>query len=178
MSAEPTESVAVTRARTGDADALTDIYRRHGQEMLDVAYRMTGSGDEAEDVVQDVFVGLPEALRSFDGSTGGLSPWLRRLTVRTALLRMRREKRRSRWQRRAAELGRDHERPVAVEARLTLERALARMPPDFRAVYVLKEVEGYSHADIAEVLGITTAASEVRLHRARKYLKDRLKGKL
>lgn len=177
MSADPTEAGLLAGARGGDHDALTDIFRRYSQQVLDVAFRLTSSRDEAEDVLQDVFVGLPEALRGYDG-TGSLGAWMRRLATRAALLRLRSDRRRLKWQQRAAMEGRSEERPPSVESRITLQRYLERMPSDLRVVYVLKEVEGYAHADIAELLGITAGASEVRLHRARRFLKDRLRGKL
>jgi RNA polymerase sigma-70 factor, ECF subfamily len=167
----------LARARSADPDALGDLFQEYAERMLGVARGIVGSADEAQDVVQDVFVGLPEALRGFDGS-GPLAAWLRRLTARAALLRLRSEKRRMQWHRRAAaESSRQH-RPGAVEARITLERVVSRMPGELRAVYLLKEIEGHSHGEIAELLGISPGASEVRLHRARKFLKDRLRGRL
>lgn len=177
MNLDPAEAGLVARARTADPDALAELYRRHGQDMMDVAFSVTRSSDDAEDVLQDIFVGLPEALRSFDGS-GALAVWMRRLAVRTALLRLRREKRRVKWQGIVAMYGRSVDRQQSVEARLTLERFLDRMPADWRIVYVLKEVEGHAHGEIAELLGITVGTSEVRLHRARRFLKERLRGKL
>lgn len=174
---EPVDPVLLARARAGEPGALEEIFREHGTLMLAVAERITGSADDAQDVVQDIFVGLPEALRGFDGS-GVLAAWLRRLTARASLLRLRTDKRRTKWHRRAVHEGPRSHRPTAVEARLTLERVLDRMPHELRVVYVLKEVEGYSHSDIASMLGISSGASEVRLHRARRFLKDRLTGRL
>lgn len=176
-SLDPAEAGLVARARVGDHDALAELYHRYGQQVMDVAFSVTRSGDDAEDVLQDTFVGLPEALRGYDGS-GSLAGWLRRLATRTALLRLRSEKRRVKWQGFGAMYGRDTDRQESVEARLTLQRYLDRMPADWRVVYVLKEVEGHTHGDIAELLGITVGASEVRLHRARRFLKERLRGKL
>jgi RNA polymerase sigma-70 factor (ECF subfamily) len=152
---------------------LGDLFRRHGQQVQDVAYRIVRSTDDAEDITQDVFVGLPEALRAYE-ATGPFETWLRKLVARTALLRLRRERRRTKWHQRAAEQQPRRTRPDAVEARLTLERALRRMPDDQRVVYVLKEMEGYAHGEIADLLGISAGASEVRLHRARRFLRDRL----
>lgn len=145
--------------------------------MLNVAYRVTGSAHDAEDVVQDVFTGLPEALRAYSG-TGTLGAWLRRLATRTSLVWLRQERRRERRDLRVADESPTDVQPDAVEARLTLERYLSRMPEELRSVYVLKEVEGHSHTDIAEILGISRGASETRLHRARRFLRDRLRGKL
>lgn len=177
MSADPTEAGLLAQARLGEREALAAIFRRYGQQVLDVAFRLTRSRDEAEDVLQDIFVGLPDALRGYDG-TGSLGAWMRRLATRASLLRMRRDQRRVKWEQRAARERGSEERPDPVESRLTLQRYLERMPSDLRVVYVLKEVEGYAHADIAELLGITAGASEVRLHRARRFLKERLRGKV
>jgi RNA polymerase sigma-70 factor (ECF subfamily) len=177
VSARPTEAEFLERVRAGDPEALAEVFREHAQAVSDAAFRITRSRDEAEDVVQDVFVALPEALRSYS-ATGTLGAWIRRLATRTALLRLRHEKRRSRWQRQSAKEGPRQAMPDAVEARITLDRVLDRMPEEQRVVYVLKEMEGHSHADIARLLGITRAASEVRLHRARRFLRERLKGRL
>lgn len=165
-----------TSAAPAEALSLGSIYRDHHPRMLREAVRLVGSAD-AQDVVHDVFLRLPQALDGFDGR-GPLGAWLRRMTVRAALLRIRRERRRLKWQDRAATESPTVARPAAVEVGITLERAVARMPSHLRAVYVLKEVEGYRHAEIAARLGITANASEVRLHRARHYLRERLRGRV
>lgn len=177
MAPRPDEAGLLAGARAGNHEALSELFHQYGQQMLDVAYRTTGSTHDAEDVVQDIFAGLPEALRGYDG-TGSFGAWLRRLVARVSLLWLRRERRRSRRDQRAAEEGAGEVSPVSVEARLTLERVLKRMPVELRSVYVLKEVEGYPHADVADLLGISIAASQTRLHRARHFLRDRLRGKL
>lgn len=173
----PDQEALLAAVRAGRSEALAELYGRHAQRVFDVAYRMTGSGDEAEDVVQDVFMGLPEALRSFD-ARGSFEGWLRRLAVRTVMLRLRSERRRTRRHQQAVRESRLSARPRPVEDRLTLEAALARMAEDLRVVYVLREVEGYTHAEIAELVGISRGASEVRLHRARRFLRERLKGRI
>lgn len=174
---DPREKGLVDRVRAGEAAALTTLYQRYGRQVYTVALRMTGSADEAQDIVQDVFVGLPEALRSYSGA-GDLGAWLRRVAVRTALAYRRSERRRAHWQERAVDVRPGVTPPPAVEAKLTLERALARMPEDLRTVFVLKEMEGYSHGDVARLLGITVSASQVRLHRARAFLKQHLRDRL
>jgi RNA polymerase sigma-70 factor (ECF subfamily) len=176
MNAEPGPGLAA-RARTGDRDAITELFRLYGQQLYEVAYRITGRRDDADDVVQDLFVGLPEALRSYRG-TGTLGAWLRALARRTALMRLRREKRRGHWHRRASAHGDLREAPAPVDERLAIGWALNRMPDEWRVVFVLKEVEGYTHGEIASALGITPGASALRLHRARRFLRDRLKGKV
>ena len=177
MNAEPAGRGLAARARSGDREAITELFRRYGQQLYEVAYRVTGRRDDADDVVQDLFVGLPEALRSYRG-TGTLGAWLRTMARRAALLRLRREKRRGHWHRRAYDDTALREAPEPVDERLAITWALDRMPDEWRVVFVLKEVEGYTHAEIASALGITPGASALRLHRARRFLRDRLKGKV
>jgi len=163
----------IAKARDGDMDALGALYREYGQLVMRVAYHLTASRDEAEDIVQDVFIGLPEALRKL-GEVSSFPSWLRRVTARTALMRMRGEKRRRQSPIEGA-VG------AAAPAHDGIERdaiagALASLPADLRTAFVLKEIEGYSHAEIAMLMGVTVGNSEVRLHRARQRLRKILGG--
>ena len=155
------------RVRAGDLDALATLYHQHATTLLATAYRLLMSPAEAEDVVHDLFVGLPEALRKYQ-ERGSLGPWLKRVTVRLALSRLRAP------ERRAAELSAADQLPAPSGNpidRIALADALATLSPSLRAVLVLKEIEGFSHGEIAALLGISTAASEVRLHRALRALR-------
>ena len=168
------EAALVASLRTGDPDALRDAYGRYGVAVYRIAYRLTGSAADAEDVLHDVFVGLPEALRGYEVRTS-FDGWLRRVAARTALMRLRRHGRR-----REEPLGIAHE-PVQRSGddvdRIALERAIAALPETLRSVFVLREIEGYAHADIAGLLGIGVAASEVRLHRAKRELRRILRSR-
>jgi RNA polymerase sigma-70 factor (ECF subfamily) len=147
------------------------LYHRHAREMLAVAFRVLQSRADAEDVVHDVFVGLPEALRRYE-ERGALGAWLRKVTARVALMRLREESAHRTEpldDRRAAAGG-----GVSRDETLTIERALQRLSPGLRAVLVLKEIEGFSHAEIAGMLDISVGASEVRLHRALRTLRAML----
>ena len=177
MTAEPTEAGLVARARQGEAEAIAELFRRYADEVYQVAARLTKSAHDAEDITQDVFVGLPEALHGYDG-TGDLGAWIRRIANRTALLYLRRNRRQAKWERRAARDRFPAAAPDEVETRIALERALDRMPEHWRIVYTLKEIEGFSHDEIAAELGISPSSSSVRLHRARRFLRDRLKGRV
>lgn len=158
-------------AAAGSRDALAELYRRHRAMVHGVAYRFTGSLHDADDVLQDVFVGLPRALRRYE-EAGKFESWLKRVTARTALMRLRRSRQqappldfiRSEWLNRS---------DMLVQ-RLELREALRAMDASLRLVFVLREVEGYGHAEIAELLGISSGASRVRLHRAWKDLRRRL----
>jgi len=160
----------VERLRAGDQGALEAIYHRHAGGLLGIARRLTGSRAEAEDVVQDVFVGLPLAVRRYR-EQGAFVGWLRTVTVRVALDRLRREARRRQVPLdplldRSREPG-----PEAVGDRLELERAITGLPDALRTVFVLKEIAGYSHGEIGRILGIRTGTSEVRLCRAIRTLR-------
>jgi len=177
MTATPgvTSHDLIARARAGHAEALEAIYVQHGVVLMRLAYHLTGSAADAEDVLHDVFLGLPEALTRYE-ERGLFSAWLRRVTTRVALDRIRSARRR-----REIPLDGAHEPAMAsseraVAHRSELERALATLPVALRVVFVLKEIDGQSHAEIAGTLGIRVGTSEVRLHRAceklRRYLKE------
>lgn len=161
------------RLRAGELSALDPIFRRHAPRLLRLAHQLTGSGADAEDVVQDVFVGLARALRQYE-ERGTFAEWLRGVVVRTALAHQRRSSRRreSAIEDEAAEapVGRDPVEEIA------LADAIVRLPASLRTVFVLKAVEGYSHAEIGTLLGIRPNASEVRLCRAIRLLRTSLQG--
>jgi RNA polymerase sigma-70 factor, ECF subfamily len=181
LHASPT--ALLDRLRAGDADALAELFARHGERAYATAYRLTCSVDDARDVVQDVWVALPEAAATYEGR-GSFEGWLNRIVVRTALLRLRSARRR-----RETSLPDDDTSPAtpsapradapdAVLDRMAIEQALAALPEHLRAVFVLREVEGYTHAEIAELLGLRKGTSEVHLFRARQRLRALLRGSL
>jgi len=160
----------IAEARAGSPDALSALYLEHGGALFRLAYRLVGAREDAEDVVHDVFVGLPDSLQRYE-ERGSFAAWLKRVTARMALMRLRNAKRRS-------EVALDNaagqaEPPVAVE-RDGLQAAVDTLPDHLRAVLVLKEIEGYAHAEIADMLGISEGASRVRLTRALKRLRNKL----
>lgn len=165
------DAVLASRARDGSADALGSIYVRHAEMLHRLAFRLLGSAQDAEDLVQDLFVGLPEALHRYE-ERGRLDAWLRTIATRAALMRLRAARR---------FVDATAEEPLArtpedgLAARVTLEHALARLSDALRVVFVLKEVEGYSHAEISNLLGIKAATSEVRLYRAIRALRAMLR---
>jgi RNA polymerase sigma-70 factor, ECF subfamily len=158
----------IAAVRAGSPDALGEMFVRYADALLAVAYRLTTSMVEAEDVVQDVFVGLPEALRGYQ-EQGQLEAWLKRVTVRHALMRMRAASRRPQSPLQEAAQISTAEHDLAT--RFTIEAALARLSDVLRTVFVLHEIEGYSHIEIGEALGIRVGTSEVRLFRARALLR-------
>lgn len=148
-------------------DRPADLDGDFGAALFRLAYRLTGTRQNAEDVVHDVFAGLPEALRRYE-DRGSLEGWLKRVTARVALMRLRTRKRRR-------ETVLDDAPEPAVNQSATLDQialreAVAGLPDALRVVLVLKEIEGYSHAEIAGFLGISVVTSRVRLMRAMRRL--------
>lgn len=163
----------VAALRGGDQDALAELYRRYADALYAAAYRITGDEAYAQDTVHDVFVGLERALRSYD-ERGELGAWLRKVTVRTALMGIRSRRRRSRREE-TVEVPTMTD-PEPVEERMAVRAALERMPEKLRLVFMLKEMEGFGHGEIADRLGISEGASSVRLSRAWAYLRRTLGG--
>lgn len=164
---EPT-AAQLARARAGDAEVLGTLYRRHASRLLRVAQRITQHDADAEDVVHDVFVGLPVALRHYQ-ARGRFSAWLVTCTVRMALMRRRSQQRRHEvtldgaW---PPGLGPQAlSRPDLAPEIAEMEARLAALPDAQRAVLTLR-AEGFAHGEIAAALGITEGNSRIRLARA------------
>ena len=154
-----------------DAQGLGLLYDTYARQLFRLAYRLLGTREDAEDVVHDVFVGLPETLARYE-ERGRLDAWLRRVTVRVALMHER-----SRHRRRETSL--EGAATLAMSSgptpeQIELQTAVNALPAELRRVLVLKEMEGYSHAEIAALLGISPVTSRVRLFRAVRRVRQRL----
>lgn len=155
----------IRSARAGEARGLGELYDRFAQTLLRIAARLTQSDEEAQDIVHDVFIGLPEALRNYT-ERGTFESWLKQVTARASLMCLRAEARRRENARTAAF---DQQAPARSDERVEyadLERQVAALPEALRTVFVLREIEGFSHEEIAALLGISVGASRVRLSRA------------
>lgn len=170
----PIDNELLTALRAGESPALALVYERFGDMVYGIALRFTGSSVEAEDVVQEVFLGLPDSMGQLrlPSAFGG---WLRKIAIRTAIDHVRTVARHEGVPPVAED---DDEHPRAPGGasieRVALERAIAELPAAVRTVFLLREIEGYRHAEIAEMLGISVNASLQRFHRARGLLRDRL----
>ena len=170
----------VARAKDGDRSAFDELVRATYADTYALAYRLTGNEDDACDVLQDTYLRAYRSLRKFRGDSA-FSTWLYRITANCAATHMSR-----RGKTRYEELD-EHfqvaderaERDPEAMASAALERdrvtrAVQELPPRLRAVVVLRDVYDLPHEAIAAELGITETAAKVRLHRARKKLRDRL----
>ena len=165
----------VRRAQDGDETAFRDLYREHAGRIYAVCLRLTGDAAAAEERTQDAFVRAWERLVTFRGESA-FGTWLHRLTVNVVLMERRGSRRR---ERRVAPASDDpvFERAPAAPAgadRLDLERAIALLPAGAREVFVLFDVEGYSHEEIAGMCGIAIGTSKAQLFRARRLLREML----
>lgn len=163
----------VARAQGGDQDAFRLLYREHVGRVYAVCLRLAGDRAEAEELTQDVFVRAWNKLATFRGESA-FSTWLHRLAVNVVLMARRG---RSRRERRvfATENPAALERPAGdhpAGLSLDLERAIARLPEGAREVFLLYDVEGYRHAEIAALLGIAEGTSKAQLFRARRLLRE------
>lgn len=158
------------RVQEGDPLALGHLYDRYASMVYGVGVRLTSSEDDAEDITHTVFIGLPLALRSY-AARGSFEGWLRRVAVTTGLKVLRSRRRECGLTDAILDSVRSRARGERqIIAGLTIDEALARLPDGLRVAFVLKEVEGYSHREIAEMLDITPGASMTRVCRARTRL--------
>ena len=165
----------VRRAASGEVGAYEQLYRAHVGRVHALCLRMARDRGQAEELTQDVFVRAWEKLHLFRGESA-FSTWLHRLAVNVVVGAMRK---RSRWR----ELFASSADPAALPEApaiaprtddLDLERAIARLPERARLVFVLHDVEGYKHAEIASLMGSAVGTSKAHLHRARRLLREGL----
>jgi RNA polymerase sigma-70 factor, ECF subfamily len=169
------ERALVRDAQAGDLAAFEQLYRQNVGRVYAVCLRMAGDASLAEELAQDVFVRAWEKLGSFRGESA-FSSWLYPLTVNVAL-----SERRSRRRRTARVMATEDptvfEKPVVKDDPDTgfdLDKALKTLPPGARSVFVLHDVEGYRHEEIAKLTGVATGTSKAQLHRARRLLREAL----
>ena len=170
------DTADVALAAGGDRQAFERLYRTHSNRVYSLCTRMCGSRATGEELTQDVFVRTWEKLPQFRGESA-FSTWLHRLAVNVVLNARKAEHTQAS---RTAESDVDDERwdegaraPFHLE-RMDLTDAIAKLPPGARNVFVLHDVEGYKHEEIAEMCGITSGGSKAQLHRARLLLREAL----
>ncbi|MBA2662128.1 MAG: sigma-70 family RNA polymerase sigma factor [Bradymonadaceae bacterium] len=182
------DMILVERAVGGDFEAFTQIVGRYQDKAHRLAWSMMRDESEAQDVVQEAFLNIYRKLESFEGSSK-LSSWIYRVVVNAALMRLRKRSRRkevaldelspsfdaqghhepiAQWRIRADEAAQNSELREQILA------AIDELEPKYQAVFVLKEVEGLSLEEIAEMLDLSVPAVKSRLHRARLFLRTSL----
>lgn len=171
----------VERCRRGDLGAFEEIYRAHAGKLFSVAYRMLGNPADAEDLLQEIFLAAHRKLDSFRGESA-LGTWLYRLATNQCLDYLR-----SRAARTNRVTDTIDDEPGLYEpgsrgladqtvSKMDLERALAQLPEGCRAAFVLHDVQGLEHREVAEALGIAEGTSKSQVHKARLRLRVLLTG--
>lgn len=173
--ATPTgDAVDAFLAASGDTGAFERLYHAHVARVHTLARRMMGA-DGADEATQDVFVRAWEKLKTFRGEAA-FGTWLHRLAVNLILARRSSDAtRRDRFREDDAAMESAVARRSTPELAMDFETALGRLPEGARQVFVLFDVEGYRHEEIAEMMGISTGTSKSQLHRARMILREYLK---
>ena len=165
----------VRRAQAGDPEAFGALYRQHVGKVHALCLRLSGESGAAEDLTQDVFIRAWESLGSFRGESA-LGSWLHRLAVNVFLGARRAAGRRERRIMPVADPGLLERGGEALSPglRLDLEAAIAALPERARLVFVLHDIEGYQHEEIATMSGMATGTSKAQLFRARRLLRAAL----
>jgi RNA polymerase sigma-70 factor (ECF subfamily) len=173
----------VALAAAGDRLAFERLYRRHAARVFTLCARMAGDRAHGEELTQDVFVRAWEKLHLFRGESS-FSTWLHRLAVNVVLNDRKTEgRRKARFEEEGEEdggidafagTGASAGPPAAPGDRMDLEAAIAKLPPGARRVFLLHDVHGYTHEEIAASTGVTTGATKAQLHRARLLLREAL----
>jgi RNA polymerase sigma-70 factor (ECF subfamily) len=175
MSVEASVNEAVSRAQAGDAGAFRVVYDEHVGRVYATCLRLAGNREDAEELTQNAFVRAWENLASFRGDST-FATWLHRLALNEAMSTFRSTARRLRRVFNVEDLEMVEPVPARspTSAPMDLERAIADLPPGARTVFVLHEIEGYGHDEIAGMTGLAIGTSKAQLHRARRLLREAL----
>ena len=187
----PTDEELIERIRRDDNEALEELVSRYEDRVYSLAYRMLGNKEDTEDVLQDAFLNVIRGLDKFRGSSS-FSTWLYRIAANAALTKIRQRSRRDKSEseflddvyavRQTAHSGAVltdwSTNPASTlldeEARKIMEKAIDELPEIYKAVFVLRDVEGLPAIEVGDVLGLSVAAVKSRLHRARLFLRNSL----
>lgn len=177
---QPSDFELAQKSAAGDTAAFEEIYHRHFRRVYALCLRMMGNPTEAEDMTQEVFLQLFNKIGMFRGDSA-FTTWLHRMTVNQVLMHFRKRSTRS------EKITDEGETPVQIVQgtanpdkmpvvdRIALERALQQLPTGYRTVFVLHDIEGYEHYEVADMLGIAEGTSKSQLHKARLKLRQLIK---
>jgi RNA polymerase sigma-70 factor (ECF subfamily) len=177
------EAEAIERAKQGDAEAFEVLYDLHKRRVYSLCLRMTANTAEAEDLTQEAFLQLFRKVGTFRGESA-FSTWLHRMAVNVVLMRLRKkglpivpleDTIETEEETHRKEPGAEDAKLAGSVDRLQLERAVEALPPGYRTIFVLHDVEGYEHNEIATMIGCSIGNSKSQLHKARLKLRDLLK---
>ncbi len=167
---------------TPDMEAFEEIYRLHHKRVYSICFRMLRNASDAEDLTQQVFIQLFRKLHTFRGDSS-FTTWLHRMTVNQVLMHFRRRMVKT------EKITEDGSTPVRIVSgtenpsrmalidRIALNQAIAQLPPGYRMVFILHDLEGFEHDQIGKMLGCAVGTSKSQLHKARQRLRQLLTGR-
>lgn len=177
------EGQLIARAQRGEELAFAELFELHKRRVYSLCLRMTGDAAEAEDLAQEAFLQLFRKIGTFRGESA-FSTWLHRLVVNVVLMHLRKkglqkvsldETDTSQEEPVKREYGEDDRRLLGSVERITLKNAIDELPPGYRAIFVLHDVEGYEHNEIAQIMNCSVGNSKSQLHKARLKLREALR---
>jgi RNA polymerase sigma-70 factor (ECF subfamily) len=174
-----TDFALAQSAANGDMFAFEELYQRHHRRVYSICLRMLQNASEAEDLTQDVFIQLYRKIGSFRGDSA-FTTWLHRLTVNQVLMHFR--KRTVKFEKTTEEGetpvqvvgGTENPNKMPIVDKIALENAIQQLPAGYKNVFVLHDVEGYEHEEVARILGCSVGTSKSQLHKARLKLRKLL----
>ena len=183
-----TEAEAIRLAQAGDAAAFELLYHLHSRRVYALCLRMVGNPSDAEDLMQEAFLQLFRKIGTFRGESA-FSTWLHRMTVNVVLMRLRKKSLPAASLEETTEpdeetggprkdIGAPDLRLSGAVDRVNLERSIEKLPPGYRTVFVLHDVQGFEHNEIAGIMGCSVGNSKSQLHKARTRLRELLQEDL
>ena len=183
MATAETDEQLVRKAQDDDERAFGELVHRYEAKVYSLALKMLRNPEDAEDVLQDTFLRAYRGIKSFQGNST-ISTWIYRITANSALMRLRRKQ----LPTVSIDDADEREAPINIadwapgpaeqlltkETQQAMNDAVESLPPEFRQVFVLRDVEEMSNSEVAEILDLSVAAVKSRLHRARLKVRDRL----
>jgi RNA polymerase sigma-70 factor (ECF subfamily) len=183
--ATATDEELVRKSKEDDERAFGELISRYESKVYSLALRMVRNPEDAEDVLQDTFLRAYRGIKSFQGAST-FSTWIYRITANSALMRLRKKQ----LPMVSIDDAEERDTPVNIadwtpgpveqllskELQAEMDQAIEALPPEFRQVFVLRDVEEMSNAEVAEILDLSVAAVKSRLHRARLKVRNRLAG--
>lgn len=183
-SSDSQEAEAIRRAQRGDANAFELLYRLHSSRVFALCLRMLKNTAEAEDLTQETFLTVFRALGTFRGHSA-FSSWLHRVTINRVLMHLRRKPLTDASLEEIIRSGEESGSPrkelrhfdlrlKGLTDRLSIQKAIAQLPARLKGTFLLFDLYGCEHGEIAEILACSTGASKSRLHKARRRLRELL----
>jgi RNA polymerase sigma-70 factor, ECF subfamily len=177
-----TDFVLTQAAGKGDMLAFEEIYTRHHRRVYSICLRMLQNAHEAEDLTQEVFIQLYRKIGSFRGDSA-FTTWLHRMTVNQVLMHFR--KRTVKYEKTTEEgetpvqivVGTENLGKMQIVDKISIDNAIAQLPDGYKNVFVLHDVEGYEHEEVAKILGCSVGTSKSQLHKARLKMRKLLNKK-